>query len=59
MTTKNGKVHKIEAGVPGVPEIHHIEMQRACDRFLVSRGLQDAYRWKHGWLFGSKKRRAV
>ena len=36
MTLKNGKTHKIEGAVPGIPRIHHLEMHRACDRFLAS-----------------------
>ena len=54
MTLKNGKAHKIEAGVPGIPRIHHLEMHRACDRFLASRGLatQSAFR-KSAWLYGN------
>jgi hypothetical protein len=54
MTLKNRKVHKLEAGVPGVPRIGHLEVQRACDRFLASRGLstQSAFR-KSAWLYGT------
>jgi hypothetical protein len=54
MTLKNGKTHKIEAGVPGMPRIMHLEMHAACDRFLASRGLatQSAFR-KSAWLYGN------
>jgi hypothetical protein len=54
MTLKNGKTHKIEAGVPGMPYIGHLEVHRACDRFLASRGLatQGAFR-KSAWLYGN------
>ena len=54
MTLKNGKTHKIEAGVPGVPRIVHLEMHAACDRWLASRGLatQGAFR-KSAWLYGN------
>lgn len=54
MTTRNGKTHKIEGGVPGVPQIRHLEIHRACDRWLASRGLamQSAFR-KSAWLYGN------
>lgn len=54
MTKLNGKVHKIEAGVPGCPHINHLEIHRACDRFLASRGhaTQSAFR-KSAWLYGA------
>ena len=54
MTYKNGKTHKIEAGVPGCPEMRHLEIQRACERFLASRGIatQSAFR-KSAWLYGA------
>jgi hypothetical protein len=53
MTLKNRKVHRIEAAVPGVPRIMHLEVHAACDRFLASRGLstQGAFR-KSAWLYG-------
>jgi hypothetical protein len=53
MTLKNRKVHRIEAGVPGVPHIRHLEVHAACDRFLASRGLSTpgAFR-KSAWLYG-------
>ena len=55
MMTKNGKHHKVEAGVPGVPHIRHLEVHAACDRFLASRGLTDTsptFR-KSAWLYGA------
>ena len=62
MILRNGKVHKVERGVPGVPHIRHLEMQRACDRFLVSRGImtQGAFR-RSAWLYGqvTTERRAA
>ena len=54
MTLKNGKTHKIEAGVPSVPRIMHLEVHAACDKFLASRGIIDsapAFR-KSAWLYG-------
>jgi hypothetical protein len=54
MMTKNGKTHKVEDGVPGVPHIRHLEVHAACDRFLASRGLTDlspTFR-KSAWLYG-------
>lgn len=62
MTYHNGKTHKIERGVAGMPEMRHLEIQRACDRFLASRGLatQSAFR-KSAWLYGrvTTERRAA
>ncbi len=53
MTLKNGKVHKIEAGIPGVPRIRHLEVHAACDRWLASRGLVAAPSFrKSAWLYG-------
>ena len=53
MTLKNGKTHKIEDAVPGIPRIHHLEMHRACDRFLASRGLVTQSAFRHSaWLYG-------
>jgi hypothetical protein len=54
MTLKNRKVHRIEAGVPGVPHIRHLEVHAACDRFLASRGLLQAPAFrKSAWLYGA------
>jgi hypothetical protein len=54
MTLKNRKVHRIEAGVPGVPHIRHLEVHAACDRFLASRGLMRAPAFrKSAWLYGA------
>jgi hypothetical protein len=55
MTLKNRKLHKLEAGVPGVPHIRHLEMHAACDRFLASRGLATGspFRRKSAWLYGA------
>lgn len=53
MTRHNGKVLKVERGSSGVPHIHHLEMQRACNKFLESRGIftQSTFR-KSAWLYG-------
>jgi uncharacterized protein YbjT (DUF2867 family) len=61
MTLHNGKVHRLEAGVPGCPQISHLSMQVACERFLARRGLGSASFRKNSWLFGHKtaKRRAA
>jgi hypothetical protein len=57
MMTQNGKTLKIEEGTAGVPYIHHLQMQRACDRFLVSRGLMPPPEArKSAWLFSKKIR---
>lgn len=54
MTLKNGKIHRINPGVPGVPHIRHLEVHAACDRFLASRGLTQAPAFrKSAWLYGA------
>lgn len=54
MTLKNGKIHRIDPGVPGVPHIRHLEVHAACDRFLASRGLLQAPAFrKSAWLYGA------
>jgi hypothetical protein len=54
MTLKNRKILKLEAGVPGVPHIRHLEVHAACDRFLASRGLLQAPSFrKSAWLYGA------
>ena len=58
MTLKNGKVHKLEAGAPGIPRIHHLEMHRACDRFLASRGIiaePPDFR-RSAWLYATRRK---
>jgi len=62
MTYHNGKLHKIEGSVPGVPRINHLLMQRACDAFLASRGLVTAPSFRRSeWLYGrpAMKRRSA
>jgi hypothetical protein len=59
MILLNGKTHRIEDGVPGVPRMYHLDIHRACDRFLASRGLtQSSGSRRNSWLFGRKKRRS-
>jgi hypothetical protein len=59
MKFKNGLVTEIEGGVPGHPRMFHLQIHRACDRFLASRGLTTvSARRRNSWLFGSKARRA-
>jgi len=54
MMTKNGKTHKVEAGVPGVPHIRHLEGHAACVRFLASRALLQAPSFRNcAWLYGA------
>jgi hypothetical protein len=61
MTTKNRKIIAIEDGVPGCPNIGHLAIHKACDRFLASRGLATGSAFRRAaWLFGrSAKRRAA
>lgn len=56
MKTKNGEVLEIEQGVAGVPRMFHLEIHRACDRFLASRGIVtvSAAR-RNAWLFRKRK----
>ena len=59
MTTKNGRPIRLEEGVPGYPQMHHLAIHRACDRFLESRGLTTARSSRRNtWLFGRSARRA-
>jgi hypothetical protein len=59
MTLRNGKVYRLEDGIPGTPRIYHLAIHRACDRFLASRGLiTDPTSRRHAWLFGAKRRAA-
>lgn len=59
MILRNGKVHRLEEGVPGVPRIRHLEFHQACDRFLLGRGLITAPSFrKSAWLFGRQTRRS-
>jgi hypothetical protein len=59
MKFKNGCITEVERGVPGLPQINHLLMQKACDRFLAKRGLitQPSFR-NSGFIFGRGKRRA-
>jgi len=58
MTYRNGKIHRLEEGVPGNPRIFHTQMQRACDRWLSSRGLVTAPNFRSSeFIFGAGKRR--
>ena len=53
MKLKNGCITDIEAGVPGLPQINHLLMQKACDRFLAKRGLITSANFRRSeWLFG-------
>jgi hypothetical protein len=53
MKFKNGCVTEVERGVPGLPRIGHIAVQKACDRFLAKRGLITAPSFRRSeWLFG-------
>ena len=53
MTTKNGRPIQIDRGTAGVPRIYHLEMHRACDRFLAKRGIGTApVGRRNNWLFG-------
>jgi len=59
MTFKNGLVTRIEPGVAGSPMIRHTEIIRACDRFLIKRGLMTAPSFRRSeWLFGRTPRRS-
>ena len=53
MTYKNGKIHRYEPAVPGVPKMYHLDVQRACDRWLAARGIvpRDA-----GQMFEQRRR---
>jgi hypothetical protein len=53
MKLKNGLVTEVERGVPGLPQINHTLMQKACDRFLAKRGLITGANFRRSeWLFG-------
>lgn len=52
MTLRNGKVHRIEGAVPGVPRISHLEIQAACNKFLARRGLHAPGFRRSEWLYG-------
>ena len=53
MKLKNGIVTEIEDGVPGLPRMNHLTIQRACDRFLARRGLSTGASFRRScWLFG-------
>ncbi len=54
MTLLNGKTHRIEGGIPGIPRMFHLDIHRACDKFLASRGLLPtvAGSRQNSWLFG-------
>ena len=53
MKFKNGLVTEVERGVPGLPRINHLLMQKACDRFLAKRGLVTGASFRRSeWLFG-------
>jgi hypothetical protein len=39
MMLMNGKTQTIEPGAPGCPDIGHLAIHAACDRWLASRGL--------------------
>lgn len=56
MTTKNNTILRVERGVAGEPRINHLEFQRACDKFLRSRGKCSAHFRRSAWLFGKKAR---
>ena len=59
MKLKNGLVTEIEDGVPGIPRMFHLQIHRACDRFLASRGLTTvSAQRRNSWLFGKPGRRA-
>jgi hypothetical protein len=61
MTTKNRKVIAIEDGVPGCPQINHLSIHQACNRFLAKRGLHNPGFARSEWLYGrmAMKRRAA
>ena len=64
MKFKNGCVTEVERGVPGLPRINHLLMQKACDRFLEKRGMMTGASFRRSeWLFGrmatGKQRRAA
>lgn len=53
MTKKNHTIIHIEAGVPGCPQISHLGIQQACNRFLAKRGLIASANFRRSeWLFG-------
>jgi hypothetical protein len=53
MKLKNGCITEVERGVPGLPQINHLLMQKACDRFLAKRGLITSANFRRSeWLFG-------
>jgi hypothetical protein len=52
MTKRNHTILAIEAGVPGCPRINHLEIHKACDRFLSKRGLPTHSFRRSEFLFG-------
>jgi hypothetical protein len=52
MTKKNHTILAIEDGVPGCPRINHLEIHKACDRFLGKRGLPTHNFRRSEFLFG-------
>lgn len=58
MTLHNGKVHKLEPGVPGLPRMNHLDIQAACNRFLQSRGVMTDHNFRSSdFIFGAGKQR--
>ena len=58
MTYRNGKIHRIEEGLPETPRMYHLSIHRACDRFLASRGVATGYNFRNSdFIFGAGKRR--
>jgi hypothetical protein len=56
MKRKNGKVLEVERGTPGIPRMFHLDVHRACDRFLAKRGLVTGASFrKSAWLYGRKE----
>lgn len=54
MTYKNGRLVALESGVAGVPKMNHLDVQRACDRWLAARGIVPRDRNEH--LFDRPRR---
>ena len=53
MTKRNHTIIHIEGGVPGLPQMNHLSIQQACDRFLAKRGLITGANFRRSeWLFG-------
>lgn len=58
MSMRNGKVYRLEEGVPGITRIRHAEFHQACDRWLHARGLVTAPNFRSSdFLFDNAKRR--